>query len=211
MTIRNFKADPIPREILEEILTRALRAPSGANSQPWEIWVLGGDVMRKISDANVESYMSGVAPHCDIPVKEPSGPTKKRAIETGKQLYTLVGIDWFKKEERDIWWSHNYRFFGAPNTIIVTWDESLDYWAPLSCAFLADHICLLALEYGLATSMQRAPIDYPENIRRITGMPESKKMVISIAIGYPDWEHPANKMRTGREPLESVSTWLGFD
>jgi len=211
MTIRNFKPDPVPRKILEEIITKALRAPSGANSQPWEIWVLGGDTVNKIGDATVASYMSGVEPHPDIPAKPPKGVYLERAIALGKQLYATISLDWFKKEERDLWFNHGYRFFGAPNVIILTWDEIVDYWGALACAFLADHICLVALEYGLGTSLQRAPIDYPENIRRITRVPESKKMVVSIAIGYPDWDHPANKMRTEREPLEKVSTWCGFD
>jgi len=34
-SIRAFKPDPIPQEILKEIMGGALRAPSWANTQPW--------------------------------------------------------------------------------------------------------------------------------------------------------------------------------
>ncbi|MBM4433479.1 MAG: nitroreductase, partial [Chloroflexi bacterium] len=41
--------------------------------------------------------------------------------------------------------------------------------------------------------------------------PESKRIVIAIAIGYPDWDFPANKVESNREPLQNVTTWYGFD
>ena len=52
---------------------------------------------------------------------------------------------------------------------------------------------------------------YPEVIRRFTDIPESKRITISIAIGYPDWSFPANKLESKREPIESIATLYGFD
>ncbi len=48
-------------------------------------------------------------------------------------------------------------------------------------------------------------------IKDILGIPESKRIVIAIAIGYPDWDFPANKIESKREPLQNVTTWYGFD
>lgn len=40
-SIRQFRPDPVPRALLQEILQAALRAPSSINTQPWECWVAG--------------------------------------------------------------------------------------------------------------------------------------------------------------------------
>jgi len=50
-SIRSFKPDPVPRNVIEEILEVSTRTPSGKNSQPWEFVVLTGDVLGKISPA----------------------------------------------------------------------------------------------------------------------------------------------------------------
>jgi len=52
---------------------------------------------------------------------------------------------------------------------------------------------------------------YPEVVRKYAGIPESKRIVICITIGYPDWDFPANKVESKREPIESIITWCGFD
>jgi nitroreductase len=43
------------------------------------------------------------------------------------------------------------------------------------------------------------------------GVPDSKLLVIAVPIGYPDWDAPANKIYTPREPLEKITTWVGFE
>jgi nitroreductase len=47
-------------------------------------------------------------------------------------------------------------------------------------------------------------------LREALAIPESKLIVLGIAIGYPDWDDPANKFRSDRDPLDKVTTWHGF-
>ena len=42
-SIRKFKSDPLPDEVLQAILTAAIQAPSGKNKQPWRFVVVKGD------------------------------------------------------------------------------------------------------------------------------------------------------------------------
>ena len=65
-SIRAFKPDPIKKEIIKEILEIATRAPSGTNTQPWEFFVLAGEVLRKVKQANVEHLRSGTPPYPEI-------------------------------------------------------------------------------------------------------------------------------------------------
>jgi len=66
---------------------------------------------------------------------------------------------------------------------------------------------LAALNYGLATCIEDQGVMYPEVVRRVTGIPETKRIIICIAIGYPDWDFPANSLKSTRLPLENVVTW----
>ena len=43
------------------------------------------------------------------------------------------------------------------------------------------------------------------------GIADSKLVLVGIAIGYPDWDNPINKVRSEREAVESVVKWYGFD
>ncbi|MBW1608552.1 MAG: nitroreductase family protein, partial [Deltaproteobacteria bacterium] len=47
-SIRDFKTDPVPKQILKEILETATRAPSAENSQPWEFSIIAGDVLNSV-------------------------------------------------------------------------------------------------------------------------------------------------------------------
>ena len=52
-SIRNYKDDPVPKELIEKILEAGRWAPSGSNIQPWEFIVIDDakilDMIRKVS------------------------------------------------------------------------------------------------------------------------------------------------------------------
>ena len=50
-SIRAFKPDAVPQEILKDIMELALRAPSWANTQPWEFAIVGGRKLEEIRQA----------------------------------------------------------------------------------------------------------------------------------------------------------------
>lgn len=54
-TVRDFRPDPVPLDIIENCIAAAGRAPSGANHQPWHFAVVGdADVKRAIREAAEE-------------------------------------------------------------------------------------------------------------------------------------------------------------
>jgi nitroreductase len=115
-------------------------------------------------------------------------------------------------EARAKWAKLRVSYFGAPAALIIFAESYLDAMeTQFDIGLLTQAICLTALQYGLGTCIMRAPLDYPEVIRKFTNIPTSKRIVIAIAIGYPDWEFPANKTQISRESLENITTWYGFD
>jgi len=70
------------------------------------------------------------------------------------------------------------------------------------------NICLAALHWGLGTCIEDQGVLYPEVVRKYTGIPASKRLIIAIAMGYPDPDFPANRIRSEREPAENLTTWV---
>lgn len=212
-SIRAYKSDPVPKEVLKEILKIATRAPSGVNTQPWEIAVLTSKVLDQLRNENVDAFQSAETFGSDFgEVKPFSGIYKERQRALAVDLYNILGIAKEDEQKRMEWWIHGLRSFGAPALLVLYVDESLD--PRMACSDLggfAQTICLAAMEYGLGTCINAQSIMYPEVVRKVTGIPESKKMHTSIAIGYPEWNHPANKMESKRESVDNITTWHGFE
>ena len=59
-SIRAFKPDPVPRDVLTKILEGAIRAPSWANTQPWEFAVATGKPLEEIRAGFLERMKEGM-------------------------------------------------------------------------------------------------------------------------------------------------------
>ena len=210
-SIRGYKSDPVPKEVLKEILEVSSRAPSSMNTQPWEVTIIAGEVIEKIKQANIKKLSSGEVPKPDV-VRGGRYMDKyrERQVAIGVQLFQLMNIAREDREKRAEWMKRGFRFFDAPAAIILSIDESLGEAAQFDLGVIAQTIALTALNYGLGTCIQGAGIMYPDIIRKFTGILESKKINICLTIGYPDWDFPANKVRSEREPVENFTIWHGI-
>ncbi len=180
------------------------------NTQPWEVTVITGDVLATISRENIERLTSGTTPNRDVPPVSRDGIYRQRQIDVAVQLFSLLGIAREDKEKRDAWIQQGFRFFNAPAAFIITMDKSCQE-SYFNIGTIAQTICLVALNYGLGTCIQDQGTSFPEVARKYAKIPESKRIIITITIGYPDWDFPANKLETTREPIENFVTWRGFD
>ncbi len=208
-SIRGYKPDPVPEEVLREILEAATRAPSSMNTQPWEITVVTGKALDNIKQAMMELLKIGATPHPLFPYRPFEGKYRQRQIEVAVQIFKLMGIAREDTEKRAEWLRRGQRYYDAPAVFLICIDNSLKERPLLDIGALAQTICLTALNYGLGTCIDDQGIPPSEVVKRFTSIPESKRIVMCIAIGYPDWDFPANKLESTREPLENVVTWCG--
>ncbi len=209
-TVRAFKQIPVSKELLEELLTIAIRAPSWANTQTWEFAIVGGDVIEELKRIFVAKVLAQDERSPDI--SRPDWPSlySERSKENGLRLYQLLGITTGNREEHMDWLTQMYSFFGAPNCIIVYTDKGLSEWALFNIGLMVQTITLAALKYGLGTAILAAPVSFPDEARSILNIPRSKQLVISIAIGYPNLSDKVNEFRSNRVPLNSIATWHGL-
>ena len=210
-SIRSFKPDPVPKEVLEKVIDIARRSPSAANTQPWEITVVAGEALDNIRRGNIEMLTSGVTPEPDFPYGPYEDKYQQRRVDLAVQLFGLMGIDREDREKRAEWWQRGFRFFNAPAAIILSIDRLLKGVMPLfDLGLFAQTICLAALDYGLGTCIEMQGVMFPEVVRKFAHIHESKRIITSIAVGYPDWDFPANKLESKRESIEDFVTWYGF-
>jgi nitroreductase len=212
-SIRGFKPFPVSREVLEKVLETSCRAPSTMNTQPWEFLVIAGDVLRKIAGRNAKMLQDGVMIHPEHVIT--GWPNKsvyrERQVEVAKRIFGRMGIPREDKAKRAAWMERGFRFFDAPAAIILLTDTALRDAGPLmDIGAVMQTICLAALDYGLGTCIEDQGVMYPENIRSVIKIPDTKRIIISIAIGYPDQDFPANQIESPREDIKNLTTWWGF-
>jgi nitroreductase len=215
-SMRAFKSEPVSEDVLIEVLRIATRAPSSVNSQPWEFFIVKGEALKALKRASLEEYRLGKPPVPELgmgPSKgvAPALPSvfKERQVELAKQIFKLVGIEKGDRKGLEAWNESMVQFYDAPTIIVIVIDKMLQSkWPIVDVGLVAGHITLAAQEYDLGTCVMRAIVDYPEQVRKVVGIPDSKFIIIGIAIGYPDWDQPINKLRTNREEIENIVTFV---
>lgn len=210
-SIRSFKSEPVLREIIEKILKTALRSPSYTNSQPWEVVVVTGAKKEELSKELLELAVKEEPIQPDIP-KPLAWPVqiKERIDEHFKRRHKILGIEENDREKKKELRLTNFKFFGAPVVIFLFQDSSLPLWSIFDMGAFAMAIMVSALEFGLHTCPQGSLTDYSPTIKRILGIPEEKRLILGISIGYPDWEAKINKYISSRVSLEQITKWIGF-
>lgn len=209
-SIRGFTSEPVPQEVLRQVLTLASRAISGANIQPWEYIVVTGDTLDAIRAGNITALRSGQ--RADV-AEYPVDPIyRTRQVGVAKQLFAAMDIKREDKERRTWWLERGFRLFDAPTAIFLTLDKALDetgYRFDLGC--VAQNLCIAAMEFGLGTCVAVQPILYQNHTRQLLNIPDHKQLICAVAIGYPDWDFPANHVVSPREEVDTVTAWHGFD
>ncbi len=130
-----------------------------------------------------------------------------RMRDNGKGLFGVLGIERQDKEKRRAFSLSMFKFFDAPQAIFVCLDESLGTYSIFDCGCFTQTVCLLATSKGLGTCIQHSGVNYPDIIRKYTLIPNEKKILVAVAIGYPDRQAAVNQFRSKRDPLENVVHW----
>ena len=208
-SIRGYRPDPVPKELLAEILQIAGRAPSSMNTQPWEFTVIAGGVLESIKQANLEKFNAGESGNVGWEIERFKDKCRERQVAVAIQLFKSMGIARDEREKRTDWERRGFRYFDAPAAIVISVDKEHLPRTQFDIGAIAQTIALAALKYGLGTCIQDQGITYPDVLREFAGIPESKQMIICLSIGYPDGDFPANKVDSARERIDSITTWCG--
>jgi nitroreductase len=205
MSIRKFKPAPVPLELLKEIIDIAKWSPSYKNTQPWEVVIISGKKKEELSRILIELLEENNKPCPDMPEPKLWPKTLDERINVlMKKRSEFTGVDMFSLETLKKAKIANFQFYGAPHGMFLFQDSSLKEWSIFDMGLFAQTLMLAAHANGLGTVPQAFLTDYAQHVKKFLGVPESKRLVLGISIGYPDLSSPVNQFRTDRVRIDEI-------
>ena len=190
--IRYWLGKPIPREVLEQVIEAASKAPSGSNLQPWVFIVIDdADKRAAIGQALRAIFESNDGLQQLISAGENSDDKTQRLMLKGARAF-------FSQLEK------------APAMVIPCLYQ-LASPTPDASSLLAgssiygavQNMMLAARALGLGTVLTTAHGMLDANLRELLSIPDDATPVALIPIGYPD----ANFGPTTRKGLDEILRW----
>ena len=209
-SIRGFKPDTIPEDIMKKVLETAGKSPSYTNTQPWEVAVVSGKKRDELSRILLKLAESDAPANPDIVLPKVWPPAlEQRAKEHGARRFKALGIERENAEQRKEMRLRNFYFYGAPTVLFLFMERSLTSWSIFDMGLFTQSLCLAAHSFGLSTCLQASLAYYPDAVREFLGIPEEKMLVIGISIGYPDYDAPLNSYHSTRVAVDDFVKWYG--
>ena len=209
MSVRAFKPDPVPGDLVRALLEAAALAPSGGNLQPWRVYALAGASLAEFKALVAASPME--APEYEVYPPNLWDPLRTRRYVCGEDLYASIGIGRDARPGRFRQLAKNTEFFGAPVGLFFCLDRKVGppQWSDVG--MYMQTFMLLAVEQGLATCAQEFWARYPKTVAKFIGLPDDHMLFSGMALGYADESQPINQWRTRRDPFDVWGELRGFD
>lgn len=217
MSKRAFTREPVPREVLTDLLRVASRAPSGTNTQPWKVYVLEGASRTSLVDkvcAAHDAVRAEPALAADFREEYDYYPEKwvspyiDRRRENGWGLYGLLGIGKGDKDKMHLQHQRNYQFFDAPVGMMFTIDRVMGRGSLVDYGMFLQNIMVAARGRGLHTCPQAAWNGFAKIILPHIGAGPDEMLVCGMALGYADETDLVNTFHTPRVRVEDFTHWL---
>jgi len=207
---RAFLKQDVDKAVIEEILDAARHAPSGANTQPWQVAVVTGDKKRKLEQRLEAAFSDGIEAKMDYLYypTEWSEPYKSRRVACGLELYGALHIEREDKQRRRNQWAANYRAFDAPVALFFFMDAGLQTGSFMDYGMFLQSLMLAAVDKGLATCPQAALAEYPLLVKQELGYPENSILICGMALGYENHDAAINHYRMQRDEVSAFARFF---
>jgi nitroreductase len=209
MSVRAFKPDPVPGDLVRALLEAAALAPSGGNLQPWRVYALAGAPLAEFKALVAATPME--EPEYEVYPPNLWDPLRTRRYVCGEDLYASIGVGRDDRPGRFRQLAKNLEFFGAPVGLFFCLDRKVGppQWSDVG--MYMQTFMLLAAEQGLATCAQEFWARYPKTVASFIGLPDDHMLFSGMALGYADQTAPINQWRTRRDPFDVWGELRGFD
>ncbi|MEU4223214.1 nitroreductase [Nonomuraea sp. NPDC026600] len=207
--VRGFTDRPVPKEVLERVLSAAAWSPSGSNLQPWRAYVLTGEPLAELKKRAGERLAAGdpwdereykTYPHAL------KSPYRERRFAFGQEHYGALGVSRDDLEARQRAASANWNCYGAPAALFcyIDRDLGLPQWSDVGM-YLQTVMLLLRAE-GLHSCPQMAWSMYRKTVAEVLSPPDELILFCGMSIGFEDTT--VSYARTGRAPLDETVTFV---
>ncbi len=197
-SVRAFKDEPLPRELLEKVLDAAVLAPSASNKQPWRFFVMEDRAKLRALAAEVRAEKERIGAH--IPADfAPS---------------FLAYGDYFTRFEnapvvlapaaRPLTVLSNLVSDALDQTTRTTISRMEEESGLIGTSLAIGNLLLCAHALGLGASAMTGPMIARAQVTKAFGVPDGWSVVALVALGYPA-EVPD---RTERKDAKSVTRYV---
>lgn len=209
-SVRAFLPDPIGRDTLVEIFTAALRSPSWANTQPWQIYIAGGDTLESIREAYADNFKNNVPREPDLsPPGDWPEAIERRIVELRETRIRFLESRQAGKISSEFFVNLNVRLFRAPVVTYICMERALTSWSIYDLGLISQSVMLAAMDRGVGSIPAYNLVAYPAILRDKLEIPYELLIIMGIALGYEDVNDPNNQYRSARRPLEDVVSFRG--
>ncbi len=187
---RYLKPDPIPDEVLWEILDAAIRGPSGGNQQGWG-WVIVTDpaIKQQIQGWYLEGWNRAYGTRREAIMADPEGAgLGRRNFLSAEHLAHHLA-------EAPVWVIPVLR-----NAVRGPRSGSSVYGA-------VQNLMLAARAHGVGATLTTLYAGHEDEVRGLLGLPDDAMTMGLIPLGYPArgrWAQPK------RRPVAEVTHWGGW-
>ena len=214
-SVRKFLDKEVPEDVIRRILTGAGMAPSGHNTQPWQVHVVRGATKQRITDralalaSGETNSLKATDPEFDYYPTEWFEPYLGRRRATGFGLYEALGIAREDKQRRSDQMLRNFKFFDAPVGLFITFSRRLNEGTFMDIGMFIENILIGARGEGLHTCGQVAWCSHHKMIREELNIDEDELLACGISLGYADEAAPENVWRTEKADIDEWVTFCG--
>lgn len=218
-TVRDFRPDPVPDDVVDAILDDARYCPSWSNTRPYVLAVASGERRDRLAAAYLKAFDASLPlqrkdpkaiakavltrgwPDADFKTwgRYPDG-LLQRSQKVGRGLYEHVGVARGDRAARDAFARRNCEFFGAPVVLLLFVHDGLLPFSGVDAGLMLQTLMLSATAHGVGTcplgvlATWRHPSDAEFDI------PKHYKLVTGLAMGYAS-DAPVNAFRADHPPV----------
>lgn len=212
-SLRAFLPTPVPRQTVEDILEVARWAPSGTNTQPWQVHVLTGAALQRVSGRIHAAYLDPAqnADHKEEYAYYPHewrSPYIDRRRKVGWDLYGLLGIAKTDKARMQHQHGRNFTFFDAPVGLFFTIDRVMQQGSWLDYGMFLQNVMIAARARGLHTCPQAAFTQFHRLIGEELQLDEAQMLVCGMSLGFADPAAVENGLVTERAPVAEFTRFI---
>ena len=208
-SIRHFKAEQPPQQMILDCLEAASWAPNPTSQQPWKFIVLTGRSLEKVNRVIEENFAAEFQKKEELPSPPLSDKIaamlKARKDRAFQQMITTLkdkGVD------MQTVGSGNFAFHHAPVGILFATYPWKDQNFFKSTVAALTQFLLAATEKGLGTCWMNALSICQEPVKKALNLPSELILVDGVALGYPVDDSPLNNLPRERLPINDVTEWL---
>jgi nitroreductase len=206
-SVRAFTAQPVGPDLVRQVLETARWAPSWANTQAWNVYVVAGEPLVVLKQEFAKALDSPQAHPTDLPMPPRDWPEylkPRMAVRTlASEADGASGLA--APQAGPISWD----LYGAPCLLLFAIDERLEpRYACFDTGVLVQTVCLAAEDRGLNSCIMATAVRFPKVLHEFIPEARGMRFVVGVALGQADHTAAVNRSDRTRIEVEEIMRWI---